>query len=188
MPFEPVEIKLPKELLERAGAYALRRAKRTDSSPAKYWDADGPDRDYTGVVCELAFYEWRYGSWKVRAAALEREVVRYGLNDSGEDDVGINVRGSLLPPGRALARQHLLVSVDPENGGKLYPHWRYVAAFYEHGHQRVWLAGYELGSRLEALCPEPYRITPRGFLSRIVKVTELRSVKRLPHVGLSEVA
>lgn len=186
--FAPIEVVLPSELREFAGVHALKRAKRTGSSPSVYGDGDRPDRDYTGVLCELAFYHWRYGDWRVRKALLDREVIGYGLNDQGEDDVGINVRGSLLPPGRELERQHLLVSVDPKNRGKCYEHVRYVAAFYEHGQNRVWLAGYILGQELVAKCPVPYRIAQYGFLSHIVSVTSLRSVTRLPHVGLAEAA
>lgn len=186
--FEPVAVGLSQELRECAAVHALRRAKRTDSSPEMYGDGLRPDRDYTGVICELAFYQWRYADWRVRRTILEREVIGYGLNDGGEDDVGINVRGSLLPPGRELDRQHLLVSVDPKNGGKCYPHWRYVAAFYEHGMHRVWLAGYCSGQELMGWCPVPYRIANYGFLSHILPVTKLKPMWRLPHVGLAEVA
>lgn len=181
MAFEPVEVSLSKDLLEAAGTYALRRAKRTDASPEMYGDGLRPDRDYTGVVCELGFYQWRYGDWRVRARDLERERIGYGLNDEGEDDVGINVRGSLLSDGRNLERLNLLISVDPKNRGKCYPHLRYVAAFYEPHRTRVWLAGYITGKRAQQYLPS--RVAQYGFLSHVIPVTELRPVTKLPHIG-----
>jgi hypothetical protein len=183
MPYRPIEVILDPVALEYAAVHAMRRAKRTATSPVVLGDDGRPDRDYVGVVCELGFYQWRYGDWRVRKAALDREVIGHGLNDAGEDDVGINVRGSNLPPNRELARQHLLVSVDPKNRGKCYPHIRYVAAFYDHRRRSVWLAGYALGQELDRLCPEPRRVATHGFLSRVVPVTALRPVDRLPHVG-----
>lgn len=177
-----VHISVGAELFQVAQNFGQKRAKRTPSSPAVGGDHGRPDRDVVGLVCELAYYQWRYGSYTVRLDSLQREHIGLGLNDGGEDDVGINVRGSNLPPGRVLEAQHLLVSVDERNNGKCYPHLRYVAAFYDGAAERVILAGYMLG--VDIIKYPPRRVRADGFLSHVVPVPHLRPMHNMPHVGL----
>lgn len=182
---EVIVIPVDQDMLTFATAVAARRAKRTEMSPPLAGDNDRPDRDLVGVVCELAYYQWRYGSWRARQATLENERVGRGLTDGNEDDVGINVRGSYLPESRALERQHLLISIDRRNGGKLVPHIRYLAAFYTPSLSMVQLAGYLQGTAIEQLAdahPDYIgTVRPDGFWSYKIPLNELRPVRLLPH-------
>lgn len=173
-------------MFESAVPLAQKRAKRTATSPALAGDDERPDRDLVGVLCEFAWYEWRYGRWSIRAQLLEEELIAYGHQDGGEDDVGINVRGSFLAEGRILERQHLLISIDPRNSGRLYDHIRYVAAFYSRVDTCVYLPGYLRGNLIRGLVtrhPDYVgKVKFDGFRSYKIPVTKLRSIERIPNI------
>jgi hypothetical protein len=143
------------------------------------------DPDIVGLVGELAFYEWRYGTWQVARRKLEFEIERgyvVGGHDGGEDDIGIDVKTSLLPPHRQLHRQHLLISADPEHTKQEFqPHIRYVPAFWRPHADEVIFPGYIGGTGVLHYCPKPYRFVPHGLIAYVVPVAVLRNLRDLPH-------